>query len=853
LGGDLHYHQQLTAPAPEVVLDLKAYREHLIADLAVWERRYTRLDVDPAVALVGQDLRPLPDSRLALSEAFNRHRRLIILGGAGSGKTTSLRYLMISALRGTANEGTENFLPVSIELGRFRAETNAPLDNLLILIGEALFRGGACTEPPSLPGLRKLLGEHRWLFLLDGLNEAKADLRTSALSAIEDLTKIVPDHRIVLSSRPHGFFPPEGWPVVILRELDEAQVFEFVARYGEEGASVSLPRSLLEGNNPLLRLPLFLDLVIRMSRSGHPDFTSRMRSRSGLVAQYAESLLQRDLEKRNRPPAELLSLDLLYGALERLACEFQSVGQVLPLADAERALEANSRLGADEARKILSDLCERGLLATDGQTLRFWHQTLQEYFYAGSIVRRWRGARKQIGRMPRSLRKLVAKTDEEEALNFLVAHLRRPEEVETALRQTLRVNPALAISWADDLSLEGRATSATQQFPARVRRFALAARRYTRAGDRYWETLIVLGVLVPFLVLIALGFLVQHIEAPLRFSLGLSKGEIQTILRLCSFTGILFALVPFLDALVRCPSPQKLEKVFGAIPEICDPFLHQELSAVAREVSTSFLARADLRALALSVSEMESVNGRELVRRLQTSNAPFMTARLIGYMDSPVAVPLLRELLQLNNFLSRAALEALALRAARLRDERQAVTKIFWETWRNNHLDWRIRFAARRFLSRAGETPDGRWRLVGYFLGTSLRDLLLGVAWVAVKFEILGVASNLKMPTLVLSLYFAFLLAEAAFVGWDAHKIGARKLWGFHGHSNGLPRDFSFNCIWFSGGFIPYYLLNRRRIKRDSAPVDWDELLRRAEKTQCLGSDLKGVRLETSALSFIER
>ncbi|MDX1999759.1 MAG: NACHT domain-containing protein [Thermoanaerobaculia bacterium] len=226
----------------EFTLDLGAYCAHQRAQLAIWERQYTRLDVDPAVALSGQDLRPVPDSRLSLTEAFLRHERLVVVGGAGAGKTTSMLYLVASALPGGAlADYLEEAVPVYLELGRFRAESSAsPLDSLLLLVADTLYRGQAFPEPLSLRRVRELLTSHRFLFLLDGLNEAQAGLHSSCLAAINDLAKLYSKHRIVVSSRPHGFSPPQDWNVVLLRELDEAQIPVFIERHLNDAPSQSL-------------------------------------------------------------------------------------------------------------------------------------------------------------------------------------------------------------------------------------------------------------------------------------------------------------------------------------------------------------------------------------------------------------------------------------------------------------------------------------------------------------------------------------------------------------------------------------------------------------------------------------
>lgn len=825
--GDLNIHHHYeSAPDSEVSLNLDAYREHQRSQLAIWEQQYTRLDVDPAVALAGQDLRPVPDSRLALTEAFIHHKRLVVVGGAGAGKSTSMRYLVASVLLGgSLAERLADFIPVYIELGRFRGDGSAPpLDSLLLLIAETLSLGKPCPSQPALRRVHQLLTAHRFLFLLDGLNEARVELRSSCVTAANDLAKLYPEHRIVLSSRPHGFSPPQDWDVVLLRELEDAQISELVARYTQDAASQPLLQTVLAAHNPLLRVPLFLDLVVRMSRSPLPDLQRRLRSRSGLVHHYVEYLLQRDLSF----PAEILSLDRLRDALDRLAQAFQTSGQVLPLAEARRAVEAEASGDPDEARQILDDLCRRGLLTTDGRTLRFWHQTLQEYFYAGSIVRRWRGSKKQIGWMPWWLRRLVAKPEEEEALDFMAAHL-RDEEAEAALRQALRVNPALAISWADDLSLEGRATQAMELFPATIGRFTLTGRRYKWLGKNR-ESIVenLIGLSIPLMIVGIV--LVTWLSGELSRALGMTLPDSDAVLYLCLIAGILVGLSPLLDALPRGLSAEKLESVLGAIPEIRDPPLRKALGSLAGEISRSSMTQRDIQALAQSVSRMEAVNVDELIKSLRGSEASYATVRLIGRLDSPLARPLLKELLRLNNFRSRAALEALALRANRLRDERQEIKDLFLAVWRNDALDFQIRRIARKLLMHAGEIPGGRRFIFQYHTLRILKIVIIGIGLVLTEVGLVAAAHSLFKGSDPFNLFLVLLLGLTALIWWDARRIGVREIGGLS-MVDGSASPWNWAALCFSSGslLVPVYVLTRPLIRRNAAPVDWDALLQALE------------------------
>ncbi len=834
-----------TGLASDVLLDLDAYREHQLSQLAIWERQYTRLDVDPAVALAGQALRPVPNSRLPLTEAFVQQKRLIVLGGAGAGKTTSLLYLMNSVLpEGVLAGSLAGFVPVYIELGRFRAEnSSSPLDNFLVLITDALFQGRACPKRPSLDEALRLLESHRFLFLLDGLNEAQAG-RASCLMAIDDLAKRYPVHRIVVSSRPHGFSPPQGWHIVLLRELEDAQISEFVVRYTQDEASQAVLQTA--AHNPLLRVPLFLHLVVRMSRSPMPDDQRQLRSRSGLMDQYVDSLLQWNLAKGNSSSVDALSLeDRLRGALDRLAEASQTSGQILSLAEARSAVTGDQSDRDEEALKTLAVLCEWGILATDGQNLRFWHQSLQEYFYAGSIVRRWRGSKKQVGRMPWWLRRLAAKPEEEEALGFMVAHL-SDEEAENVLHSGLRANPALALSWADDLRLGGRAGAATERFPERVRRFALAACKYSGFGISNQALLTWLGLL-SFVETVLISFAVTVL---LDFAEIKSTDTIVIPLWAATFACFLFLNI------WHYPPVAKLEVMLGVIPGMRDISLRNALTTLAQEISRPrFFRDPALRALAHDISTTGTVDVDDtyLLKWLRNSNVLDATTRLTGLLDTPIVAPLLKEFLKLNNFLSLAALEALATRANRLRNERHEIRNIFWETWGNKKMDLRIRLLARKFLVQAGEHPGGR--SLSFFLSSLrlLNNILIGMGIPTSAYlvsAILGigvVTSFFEAPSPSMFIVLVIWAGLATLIWWDARRIRTRYILVYASVRSYPPWGWGLLSLFFPLILI-VYLLNRQCIRRDSVPVDWGAILK-ALKVEEIHVDNRSITRPPSASS----
>jgi hypothetical protein len=264
--------------------------------------------------------------------------------------------------------------------------------------------------------------------------------------------------------------------------------------------------------------------------------------------------------------------------------------------------------------------------------------------------------------------------------------------------------------------------------------------------------------------------------------------------------------------LFRCPSVKKLESALTAIPTIRDDTLREALAALAQEISNSMITRKGTQTIARGASLIKASNGEDLIMSLRSSDAPNITVRFVGHLDTPLANPLLAEILKLDNSLSLAALEALATRASRLRTERQEIKELLWAAWKSYKADTLLRLRARGLLIRAGERPGGRELLIRYLL---LRSLLI----LAIMLYMLCMALiTIKLPIMI----FPAILGGFALIWWDARRLGARVV---HGQLSATPLDWALSALVLSFVMVPLYLLNRQRIRRNAVPVDWDALL----------------------------
>ncbi|NUS14378.1 MAG: DUF2075 domain-containing protein [Streptomyces sp.] len=136
-------------------------------------------------------------SRRPLEEAVRRHRSLLLLGGAGTGKTTALHWLAVQAARPGGAEPFDDpapvpfYLPVSL-LAQYE-RLPSPRD-FLSLVGCPL------TAPQGWA--ERVLAEGRGLLLIDGMDEAPAGERARLRTWIGDLYWAYPRNRWIVTARP---------------------------------------------------------------------------------------------------------------------------------------------------------------------------------------------------------------------------------------------------------------------------------------------------------------------------------------------------------------------------------------------------------------------------------------------------------------------------------------------------------------------------------------------------------------------------------------------------------------------------------------------------------------------------
>jgi len=357
------------------------------------------------------------DLRAALAE----HRRIILLGEPGSGKTTTLWRLAYDYATAARDDGQAP-LPVLVPLGGYTDDS--PFDAYL-----ARYLG------PLAAHLETYRASRRLILLLDGLNEMPRAGYDERVGRIREVLDRQPGDVVVVTCRALDYVVKlEGLQKVEVSPLDEERIRTFLHNYlgetagerlfwimagGDEvrelwhswqwasgtwvefwtaekmpqnvysktmGFQDQLWERLREEPPPLLALgrnPYLLLMTAQVYAAAGGELPA---NRAQLFAAFVDTLLGRE-KKRN--PEQWIEAEVQKDGLAALAYVMQvergrgtTVEREWAVARLRRAVP-----GCD-AERLLYLTTSATLLDADEATVRFYHQLLQEYFAAREMGRR---------------------------------------------------------------------------------------------------------------------------------------------------------------------------------------------------------------------------------------------------------------------------------------------------------------------------------------------------------------------------------------------------------------------------------------------------------------------------------
>ena len=218
--------------------------------------------------LVHPDLNQL--KRPKATELIRKHRRLVIKGEPGSGKTITLRKLTMQAIFQARK--ASNPLPILVDLNRYRQSNSegAPIevvDFLKIYLQEAHPEAKFLHE-----NLEETLQRRSVIFFFDGLNEMPPQDYSDRVRKLEEFSRNRRRHKFVFSCRTLHYDPLLEAKAVAIISLDDGRIKQFLHNYLGNSTKVdTLYSELLASPAQVLeacRTPIVLFMIAKLFEVG---------------------------------------------------------------------------------------------------------------------------------------------------------------------------------------------------------------------------------------------------------------------------------------------------------------------------------------------------------------------------------------------------------------------------------------------------------------------------------------------------------------------------------------------------------------------------------------------------------
>ena len=320
-----------------------------------------------------------------ITVAMDRYEALALLGEPGAGKTTTLHKLARDAAQSYLTQG-QGRLPLLLPLADYRGYASPHA-----------FLAATWTQYIGTGDLNERLRRGELLLLFDALNEMpftdERDYHTR-VAAWRRFAGEWPGNRLIFTCRSRDYSEPLGLPQVEIEQLDDGRVRDFLARYlPPELSAESWARLEASPLLELVRNPYYLSMLC-FTLAGEGTWPA---NRAHLFGEFVGYLLRREA---GRGHADWLGVEALRDALSGLAEAIQPLGEGTRLPRPELLQRIPPQVDgpdgpiATPAQTVLRLGLAATLLDTElavgGETVRFYHHQLQEYFAARALVGRFR-------------------------------------------------------------------------------------------------------------------------------------------------------------------------------------------------------------------------------------------------------------------------------------------------------------------------------------------------------------------------------------------------------------------------------------------------------------------------------
>ena len=365
-------------------------------------------------------------------ETVRSSHRLVVLGEPGCGKSTGL-YAAAHKMAMSQSEGLTNRVPIIVNLNRYaNFDSRHPRDLLVEMVLDECNRALHASElHVKAPTIDAYLRAGRLCVLFDGLNEVPASLRSKCVQSLIDFCDEFEQCNITVTSRKYMYNGELPFPAMEVLELGREDIVGFVERHANDGGITA--RAILNAVDKtkwhLFQNPLALHMMVRVFQ----ETKAVPGNRALLIMSYIEIVMQNYFSNISRTGAVRVSKNDIKEGLT-LISELMSVhGLCLPSDQIEQHIRATGQ-APEKTSMLLAIALESGLLVNEGGATRFWHHSIQEYFFVLGFYSHWKGyvSKERVSR--RYIRGVLKRPEKWETLS-MAAGLMNEEQAEVFLEE----------------------------------------------------------------------------------------------------------------------------------------------------------------------------------------------------------------------------------------------------------------------------------------------------------------------------------------------------------------------------------------------------------------------------------
>ncbi len=364
--------------------DYKKYLNDIIEKQSLWQKKYTQMFANFDQLTLYAQVVESEEAYKPLTTLINKTPKLIILGVAGSGKTTTLSKMALDSAKKALKKSRGAFIPILLHLRNYRGSLNE------------LFEGQLKPWGINIECFEDDLARGKFLLIFDGINEIPPDQKDNGLAELRELLSNYGKNRFLFTSRNVGFQNSQlssddqaSVPACEIQPLHKDQIIDYTKRY--LGAKVAGKLITQLGiNDPdiwrserslaqLVRIPLRLQMLITLFKK-----TERVpRNEGELMLQFVDEILLHEPTKA----AGIFSPKIKKDILSTIAFAMHEEGltgdapkRYIHQVFMKRIPELIQPFETQKAEDLWQELKKNHLLVEEDEMVSWPHPLFQELF-----------------------------------------------------------------------------------------------------------------------------------------------------------------------------------------------------------------------------------------------------------------------------------------------------------------------------------------------------------------------------------------------------------------------------------------------------------------------------------------